>query len=613
MSENMLSNETRRMVWERQNGMCALTGKKFQEFNDSMEADFILITPVEDGGIAEIENIVMIWKSQSDLPKSKLRKYNFPYSNFSNYGVEEKFIEIKKEVDEVVSLSTTSEDWRGIRNAIKDITSVLNSLGLPISQRNDLKEILVSAIENVNKRQTEETEKNREIWAANYEIAKGKATEAVEFAKTAEIFKEAREKLVGAQTDIRNLKVSREHRAELEKMLDEAFAELNKKQAAYRENFEMECIENYYKLKSVVESAIKRAEVAEKFVSARDILINAQNQIKDTVLKREQKDELFTSIRSIFDVLREKFGEVRLSEEEIEANYNKVKPIVTEAVEFAKAATPEQASEAREKLISAQAFIKEHRLRKSQNDELFVAIREVFDKVNEMSAEEREQYELETSNNFSKMLSRIDVIMVEIENAIDFTQSGENLATIRTELQLIKLKRDQRNKLFDKTRAAFDLLSKMRDMYNKRKAEERTQKLEDTISSLEQKKTRLISLLEKDREILSEQNAKLENSEDEASKASVTQIINIVTARIAEREGVVKTTEKRISDIRKEIERIQRNANERKNNRSNKNNKSSNTKEASAEQTDQEVTTKEEETLENNESPVEQALSEISE
>ena len=55
-----LSTEQKRSIWERQNGMCALTGKKFETFDETLEADYLLISPDSPH---EIDNSVLVIKS----------------------------------------------------------------------------------------------------------------------------------------------------------------------------------------------------------------------------------------------------------------------------------------------------------------------------------------------------------------------------------------------------------------------------------------------------------------------------------------------------------------------------------------------------------------------
>ena len=558
MDANALSNEIKRSIWERQNGMCALTGKKFEEFNETIEVDFLFIKPLHENGTEDNENIVMLWKRHSGIPKGKIRKYIFPYANFTAYDANSKAAEIKEEIDEAVSLSTSTNDWKKIRNLIREVTSSLQALNIPISQKNEFKELLLNALNAVNTRQTEEFEKNKSEWNINFDRLKTLTSEAVEFADNAKIFKEAREKLIAAQNEMKKFKISREHRDELGKMLSTAFTKLNEKEREYRENFEMECIENFHKLKDIVADAIQKANVAETFAVARNILVGVQNELKDKTLKRDQKDGFFINIREVFESLQEKFPESkRVTDEEAAENYAILRPKVDEAIEFAKNAAMEQAQEAREKLIAVQNTIKEHRIHKAQKDELFAIIREVFEKVNERTNEEREQFEAESNSNYEKLLSKVELVIVDIEHAIDFRNSADNLTAIKTELQLCKLKKDQRNKLFEKTRLAFNLLFKKRDEYNKRKAMEKISKLESTCVNLQQKIDRLVELLVKDRELLANQNTKLEAAkEDEQAKTNISKVIDTINSRIKDRENSMKATNSRIEDIKKEIDKI---------------------------------------------------------
>jgi hypothetical protein len=53
-----LTHEIRRTSYDRQNGMCAFTGKKFEEFNDSIDADFIVVD--SSGDANNPDDIIML-------------------------------------------------------------------------------------------------------------------------------------------------------------------------------------------------------------------------------------------------------------------------------------------------------------------------------------------------------------------------------------------------------------------------------------------------------------------------------------------------------------------------------------------------------------------------
>jgi uncharacterized coiled-coil protein SlyX len=119
------------------------------------------------------------------------------------------------------------------------------------------------------------------------------------------------------------------------------------------------------------------------------------------------------------------------------------------------------------------------------------------------------------------------------------------------------LKKEQRIKLFDKIRVAFDLLTEKRKEYSKRKNEERIAKLEDSRKNFQQKLDRIETLLAKDKEILAGQKEKLEAAaNNEQSQKHITQIIDTVNDRIKEREQTIKSTAKRIANMTKELEKI---------------------------------------------------------
>ena len=78
MSETVLNNDIKRTIWERQSGMCALTGKKFDEFNESIEANFIFVNP-DEANPDDLNNIVM---EISRASKRKTAQISFPLCKF---------------------------------------------------------------------------------------------------------------------------------------------------------------------------------------------------------------------------------------------------------------------------------------------------------------------------------------------------------------------------------------------------------------------------------------------------------------------------------------------------------------------------------------------------
>ena len=552
-----LTTEQKRYIYDRQSGMCAFTGKKFEEFTDSMAVEFVAVNTDTTNN----DNIVMIWVQHKSIPKTDLRKYHFPHANFSGYDSTHMADEFKVDVEEVVSLSSTSTDKRQIRNRIRDLTNYLSTIGIGKSLKDEFRGLLKSANENLTQRENEIKEKDKIVWKENYDVIKKKVDDAIEFAKNTAIFKEGREKLSEVNKELRGLKLSQTDKNDLEFLINNEIREINEKYQNWAENHEFEIIENYYSLRSSIEDAIHRAFSFETFLEARDTLIVVQNQIREKVLRKVQRDELFGSIHNAFDELREKFTEYkRITDEEAKENYDIVKQQVDSAIEFAKSVSIDEVNNAREKFIQAQQVIKEARLKREQKDELFSTIREVFTTINEMSSEEQKKFDTEAENNHKDLLSKIEVAIVEIENALDFRQSADDLAGISTDLKLAKLKRNQRGKLYDKMRLAYDLLYKKRDEYDKYRFTEKKKRLVDTLEGMKQRNDRTIKLLSKDKELLTKQQEKLSATTEDNTilKDRNQQVIKEIEVRIKEKETSISNVEKRILSIEKEIERTEK-------------------------------------------------------
>lgn len=553
-----LTTEAKREIWERQNGMCAFTGRKFEEFNENMEVDFHLVKPALAG--SDKDNIVMVYKS-ADIAVIKadsdaFKKYQLPYANFSVYSIDEKLNDINEEVAALVELAKTDKEYKEIRAKIKDASNIINSLGLGSDNTHLLSENLNSALEIVISRQKEEMEKSRAELQSNFEMVKPKVDAALEKSKTVEIFKEGREALLTVLSEVRNMKLMKEHKDEFVNAINVSLEEINRRQMEERENYEMECIENYHSLKGKVDEAINFAANSANFAKGREALIGVQGDIKGKKLKREQREELYQSIRDCFDALNSRQQEERSSfDSESEANYLKLKNIVTDAIAVAENVT-ENFKEARETLISAQGAIKGMRLRKEQRDELYASIRKVFEGLNSQQSEERGQFEQECTENYSKLKTKVEETFVDIQNTGDFRLLRESLIAVQSEVKASKLKREQRSELFARIREAFEIFDKRKNDYFDKRKQEKNDKLKSIQENLEQKIARLTESIDKDKESLASQQAKLSETTDQARIEQINGILRAIEDRIKEKDEKVAETNARIADIVKEIDEL---------------------------------------------------------
>lgn len=556
-----MTSQTQEQVWQRQKGMCGLCGKKFELFTDTNEKLYIPLRVLNDDEINNPDNYVMLCSHCMPGAEVKtLRKYIYQYADFPNYGNEEKIKDFTVIADEVIEFASKSEnDNKEIRSKLREALQDLKALNLGKELSADLNTKLSEALDEVNKKLKEDSEKlaaqNQEIFAETEK----KVKETIESVNNSDNLRDSRESLIKLQQEINKIQgLRRDQKDEFYQLISKTYDEINKKADEEREKFEMECSENYFNLKVKVEEAVKFAQNTPIYKQAREALMKVQAEFKGLKLKKEQREELFGKIQTMFeDINRRQDEERNVFDSEAAVNYEKVLPTVNEAIAFAETAT--NFKQGRETLINAQAAIKATKLKKEQRDELYGRIRTVFEALNARQVEERGDYDKETTENYEKLIAKVDAAFTEVETVAEFNPFRDKLIAIQGEIKLLKLKKDQRNDLFEKVRAVFAKLDLRRKEYRENRSQEKQKRLTSILENLENKVSRIEDSISWDIKSLNFQKDKLEKlTEDEVLelKPDIESKISMLNERIQEKENKIKETKDRINDIQSELQNL---------------------------------------------------------
>ena len=371
---------------------------------------------------------------------------------------------IEKEIAECQKLVEQTRDWKDIRLRLNDAKDKLKALFLEKEDDEKYLNQINELFRMLNDKQAEEQKKFSQESDENYVKLKELVDEAIETADKADNFREARAGLIKVQKNFRGVKLKRSQRDELLDDINKAFEALQQRQAEERENFEMECIENYHSLKKIIDEAVNFSKDTTQFGKARKQLIDAQSNIKGKKLKRDQRDELYQNIRDAFNDLNDRQEADReLFEKETSMNFDNLRKIVDEAIAFAEEAT--DFKQAREALINAQGTIKGMKLKRGQRDKLYADIRKVFNKINETQEAERKEFDAEANANYKRLTEKVDDAFDLVHGVDDFRLIRETLIAIQGEVKIVKLKRAQRNELFARIREAFGIFDKKKEDY----------------------------------------------------------------------------------------------------------------------------------------------------
>jgi hypothetical protein len=284
-----------------------------QKISVATEAETILTLTNEAREIEEsIRNAVQKTKLQNPkqkwatdgllneayLPlKSKLNqlfdslKDNRTNVHHANYNL------VAPKVEAFFALSKAPSHFSEARKELIALQKEVAALQMERWQKNELLDRIRAAFDNINasqeaSRQLQDLKRSEQTEALQkqYELIIGQAN-SLPFAEAFALLKDLQDTTNKAQ-------ILRDSRSTFYSRLDEAFKAI--KQKADSENSA-----NYTIASKLVSLAVETSKQADLFKDARQILISAQNDLKEIRLGRQQKDELFAVLRSAFDQLNE--------------------------------------------------------------------------------------------------------------------------------------------------------------------------------------------------------------------------------------------------------------------------------------------------------------------
>jgi hypothetical protein len=172
-----LTTELMEQIWQRQNGMCGFSGKKFEEFPNSDDVHYLKLSRRSNQTEDSDPDYVMLWKQCdlfmqfdiTELEKNPPRRFLFPYAEFSAYEYEDMLADIAEEIDTINATISDAKDINEVQNKLRDMLQVLKNVNLEPADRSHLSEKINEGFDKIKERREEEKkifeEKYDEIYA----------------------------------------------------------------------------------------------------------------------------------------------------------------------------------------------------------------------------------------------------------------------------------------------------------------------------------------------------------------------------------------------------------------------------------------------------------------
>lgn len=143
----------------------------------------------------------------------------------------------------------------------------------------------------------------------NVDTVEAMIKEAEDLAQNSENFKETFEQLKNIQQGFKEYKLIHEDREALYMRLQNAFEIIKKRQEDFFNQKNKESIENYTRLKPMVEKALERAQTSMEFKKTKEHLKRVQSEFKGIKMKVEDREELYSKLQTAFDFIHKRQDE----------------------------------------------------------------------------------------------------------------------------------------------------------------------------------------------------------------------------------------------------------------------------------------------------------------
>lgn len=410
--------------------------RKAEKTEDLREAKNILIEFQQ-----KFKGIKLIWKDREELNtrlQEAFRKINNLIENEKKESYEEallNYTQLKVKVDEASFLTSNPKNFNETWEFLLEVQAMFKNTRL----LNEHRETLYGKLQEAFAKIKEFRERERNEFASgslqNQAQLNELLAETIKSVQESDDFKGLKEKLIHIQAEIRNAKLTRDVRDELNTRLQDAFTMLHIRQDAVFAEKRQNAENQFQLFENRSKEILKQAKESTDYNKVRADVKQIQAEIRESALFGEQRDSLRNIIQEAFETVNNRQDLERLTfESEAQNNYNRLKKLVDDGLTQANESN--EYKETREYLKKIQAEFKGIKLVKEQREALYSRLQSAFDILNtrvdiyfrekKKNWEGKMQYKLSSLN--TEVYRLIETIAAETQNLKELEDFYQNIA-----------------------------------------------------------------------------------------------------------------------------------------------------------------------------------------
>ena len=269
--------------------------------------------------LIEVQNqfkSLKLQREQRELLYARLQKAfetlksNQPiYKKPENIEIDANYDDIHQKVENVCKNIEITEDYYDAKEQLIEVQSELRATTISREIKDELFEKIQKSFIIINQRREDDIKNIEEESSTHFNNFRDEIIEIDELLKTEKEYKTYKEKLKSIQFELRDLKLTKEHRKELFDLIQLNFEKIIDLQDKEKGYFHKESQENYKSLKELVEKGYKQAETTHEYKDTREFLKKIQSEFKGIKLKSEEREELYSKLQRAFEILNTRVDE----------------------------------------------------------------------------------------------------------------------------------------------------------------------------------------------------------------------------------------------------------------------------------------------------------------
>lgn len=382
---------------------------------------------------------------------------------------------LKPKIEEAGYRADHPGDLKETWDFLINIQNEFRGIRLHREQREELYGKLQAAFDKIKFRKQEAQGEFERKATERFPEMKTKVESVVSSATENPVLRAAKEQLIAVQLELREAQLTREQRDQLYNRLQEGFVLLKIRQEEAETAFETHADSTYDALLPRIREAVQRAETVTEFKPVRETLKAIQTEMKESPLRREQREELYRLIQQAFDLLALRQDEANSDfEHEAKKNYDRLRPLIEQGLKQAE--ETHQYKETREFLKKIQSEFKGIRLKHEQREELYSRLQTAFDvlgkRLDEYFRQKKKNWMVRMEYNLASLETELyaleeqirteQEVLTELEDQLEIRRTGSQepaaLRPLTVRIESARREIHEKELLLEQKRQEYELL-----------------------------------------------------------------------------------------------------------------------------------------------------------